>query len=610
VSNQWTSAGGTFPGGYLRLYFVHAKSENESTPAEPFMTKLFTAAALALWSILPLFAAGRPNVLVVLTDDQGFGDMGVHRNPILKTPNIDAFAKAGLRMKQFYVSPVCSPTRASLMTGRYNYRTGAVDTFLGRSMMFADEVTIAEVLREHSYRTGLFGKWHLGDCYPMRPQDQGFDEVLMNRGGGIGQPSDPPGGSSYIDPILFHNGEAKKFKGYVTDVLTDAAIDFVAAKSDMPFFAYVAYNCPHAPYQVTDADWKPYRGIDLGPDAFPKFGSPWAGKKLNQEEIGKAYGMIANIDKNFGRLIARVPDNTLVIFLSDNGVGGERWNAGLRNRKGSVYEGGIRVPFFVQWKGHFSGGRDIDMPAAHIDLAPTILDACGLAFPKDIKIDGRSMLSLWKGDDVNLPVRDLFFQWHRGDVPEMGRAFAVRGPKFKLVQAAGVNPGKYEPKLELFDLANDPSEQKDLAKEKPEVVRELQASHENWFRDVKSTRNFAAPRIHLGSPKEKVTTLTRQDWRGPNAGWTPESEGHWDVTVTRAGKYRLTVDFEATSAMRTATVNLGDVSKTAEVPAGKDRVVFDSLTLPKGDGKLEALLQGEKRLGVKFVEVEWIGDSR
>src|SRR5207248_1285210 len=158
----------------------------------------------------------------------------------------------------------------------------------------------------------------------------------------------------------------------------------------------VAYNCPHSPYQVTDDDWKPYRGIDLGPDAFPKIGSPWAGKKLNQDEIGKAYGMIANIDKNFGRLLANIPDNTLVIFFTDNGPGGVRWNAGLRNRKGTVYEGGIRVPCFVQWKDHLGKARDIDVPAAHIDLGPTILDACGCSFPKNAKIDGRSLLPLWK----------------------------------------------------------------------------------------------------------------------------------------------------------------------------------------------------------------------
>jgi arylsulfatase/arylsulfatase A len=446
-----------------------------------------TLSLLALATVLAAFtsAAERPNVLIVLTDDQGFGDLGFQGNPVLKTPNIDAFAKASVNMTQFHVSPVCSPTRSSMLTGRYNYRTGVVDTFIGRSMMHPDEVTLAEVLFDHYYHTGLFGKWHLGDCYPMRPQEQGFEEVLMHKGGGIAQPSDPPGGSTYIDPILFHNGQAKKFKGYVTDVLTDAAIDFMAKHKGQPFFTYVAYNCPHAPYQVTDADWKPYRGIDLGPDAFPKVGQPWAGKKLDQEEIGKAYGMISNIDQNFGRLLAKVPDNTLVIFYTDNGVGGMRWNGGLRNRKGTVYDGGIRVPFFVQWKGHLQP-RTLDQPAAHIDIMPTVLEACGIPLPEKVKIDGRSLLQLWKGEKADWPARNLFFQWHRGDVPELGRAFAVRGPRYKLVQAAGVNPGKYEAKQELFDMQNDPYEEHDLAAEKPDVVKDLRAGYESWFQDVRA----------------------------------------------------------------------------------------------------------------------------
>jgi arylsulfatase/arylsulfatase A len=572
------------------------------------MSKVIACVGLMTIVASEIFAADRPNVLIVLTDDQGYGDLGYHKNPILKTPNIDAFAKAGVRMTQFYVSPVCSPTRASLMTGRYNYRTGVVDTFLGRAMMHTDEVTIAEVLRDDGYRTALFGKWHLGDCYPMRPQDQGFEEVLMHRGGGIAQPSDPPGGSSYTDPILFHNGEAKKFKGYVTDVLTDAATDFITAKSDKPFFAYVAYNCPHAPYQVSDDDWKPYRGIDLGPDAFPKIGSPWAGKKLNQEEIGKAYGMIANIDKNFGRLLAKIPDNTLVIFFSDNGPGGVRWNAGLRNRKGTVYEGGLRVPCFVQWKGKLES-KDVDVSAAHIDLGPTILDACGCSFPKGITIDGRSLLPQWKGDKINWRERNLFFQWHRGDVPEQSRAFAVRGPRYKLVQAAGVNPGKYEPNYELFDLQNDPYEEKNVFNEEHKsLAAKMLLDYGRWFEDVKGSRNFDAPRIHIGSPKEKWTTLTRQDWRGPKAGWTPESEGHWDVTVTRPGTYRVQVDFDPAAADRSVHIKIGNATAKLDAAKNKDRVVFDRVALTKGDAKVEAWLEGPKRVGAKFVEVERIGD--
>jgi arylsulfatase/arylsulfatase A len=552
-------------------------------------------------------AATRPNILLVITDDQGYGDLGCHGNPVLKTANIDDFAKQSTELTNFYVSPVCSPTRSSLLTGRYNYRTGVVDTFVGRSMMHPDEVTLAEMLRDAGYRTGLFGKWHLGDNYPMRPQDQGFQEVLMHRGGGIAQPSDPPGGSSYTDPVLFHNGKQMQFRGYCTDVFTDAALDFVAARSDKPFFAYVAYNCPHAPYQVQDKDWQPYKGIDLGPGAFPKIGSPWAGPKLHQEEIGKAYGMIANIDVNFGRLLAKVPDDTLVIFLTDNGPGGVRWNAGLRNRKGTVYEGGIRVPFYVRWKGHVPEGGKVDTPAAHIDITPTLLDACGVAPPKNVKMDGRSVLPLLRGERVDWPERTLFFQWHRGDVPELGRAFAVRGPRYKLVQAAGVAPGKYTPKEEFFDLSNDPFEEKDVAGHHPEIVRDLRAKYEAWFADVKATRNFAGPRIHIGSEQEPLTVLTRQDWRGPKAGWTPTSEGHWDVFVERPGKYRVTLDFAAVAEDRRAFADNGKVKDKVDVPAGRARATVE-MPMSKGDATLEAWVEGKARAGVKYVEIERIGD--
>jgi len=567
------------------------------------MSKIACTIVFTLILATQLTAAERPNVLLVISDDQGYGDLGFHGNPILKTPNLDGFAKESVQLTHFHVSPVCSPTRSSLMTGRYNYRTGVVDTFIGRSMMHADEVTVAEVLREIGYRTGQFGKWHLGDCYPLRPQDQGFQESLMHRGGGIAQPSDPPGGNSYHDPILFKNGEAKKFKGYVTDVITDHAIEFVSKKSDEPFFAYVAFNCPHGPYQVTDADWKPYRGIDLGPDAFPKIGSPWVAKKVNQEEIGKAYGMIANLDMNFGRLLTKIPDNTLVIFLTDNGPGGVRWNGGLRNRKGTVYDGGIRVPCFVQWKGHLKPHK-LETIAAHIDLAPTILAACGTSFDKKSKVDGLSLLPLLQQKLIEWPDRSLFFQWHRGDVPEQGRAFAARDPRYKLVQAAGVQVGKYTPKLELFDMTIDPYEQSDLATEKPEIVKDLLRRYEAWFKDVKSTRNFIGPRIHIGSDKEKITTLTRQDWRGPNAGWTNESHGHWDVTVDRAGKYKVRLDFEPSAEFRHAFVKLGNVEAKVAVNANITRAVIETMNFAKGDGKLEAWLQGEKRIAVNFVEVE------
>jgi arylsulfatase A-like enzyme len=254
----------------------------------------------------PAVASDRPNVLLVITDDQGFGDLGAHGNPVVRTPNLDAFTKQAAWLKNFHVSPVCSPTRSSLLTGQYNYRTGVVDTYLGRSLMRPDVTTLAQHLAGAGYRTGLFGKWHLGDNYPLRPEDRGFQETLWSRGGGLAQPSDHPDSTpatAYFDPFLTRNGKEERGKGYCTDVFTDAAVRFVSAKADRPFFAYVAYNAPHDPFQVPPAFFAPYQGRDLTPAGFPRVGQPWAGPKLDTNATARAYGMIENIDTNFARLL-------------------------------------------------------------------------------------------------------------------------------------------------------------------------------------------------------------------------------------------------------------------------------------------------------------------
>jgi len=559
-------------------------------------------------------------VLIVITDDQGFGDLGAHGNPVVKTPNLDAFAKDSVWLKNFYVSPVCSPTRASLLTGLYNYRTGVVDTFLGRSMMRPDVKTLAEYLVAADYRTGLFGKWHLGDNYPLRPEDRGFQETLWGRGGGLAQQSDPPQvdpKTAYFDPILTKNGKEIKTKGYCTDVFTEAALKFIAADSTKPFFAYVAFNCPHSPYQVPEELARPYTKLDLTERGFPQIGQPWATKKFNVEEIAKAYGMIENIDANFGRLIEalnskRLIENTLVIFLTDNGPGGVRWNAGLRNRKGTVYDGGIRVPCYVRWPAGVPGARGIDTPLAHIDLTPTVIDACGV---KGANLDGRSFLKQLMGAAEVWPARTLFFQWHRGDVPELHRAFAARGPRYKLVQAAGVpQDAKWKPKFELFDMIADPFEEKDLVADKPGVVEELKREYEKWFADA--TKNgFAPPRIVIGNKKENPVRLSRQDWRGPKAGWAPESVGHWEVMIERAGRYEVTLrsrtEFEryeislAGGGLVTSSPGGFGASGTRKLAA---KQAMRMIELSPGDLRIVATVKlDEKARGADYVEIKYTG---
>ncbi|NOX54282.1 MAG: arylsulfatase, partial [Planctomycetes bacterium] len=446
-------------------------------------------------------AAERPNVVLVMTDDQGYGDLGVHENPNIRTPNLDRFFQQGIEFTRFYVSPVCAPTRASLMTGRYYYRTGVIHTSRGGAKMHGDELTVAEILREAGYRTGIFGKWHLGDNFPMRPQDQGFQECLVHKSGGIGQSPDRP--NSYFDPWLWHNGRRIRAQGYCTDVFFDAALRFIrkCTKAGRPFFVYLPTNAPHAPLEVADSYCAPYREMGLN------------------DTTAKVYGMVTNIDENFGRLLSELDrlglrEQTIVIFLCDNGPQQPRYNAGLRGRKASTYEGGIRVPFALQWKSRLPGRRRIDRIAAHIDLLPTLLDLCGIPLPRNRSLDGISLRPLIEGVTC-WPPRRLFFQCHRGLTPKRYQNCAVVTQRFKLVGYPGtfsredLDTAAGKPVLELYDLMTDPSEQRDLASRRPDVVATLRTAYDEWFDSVSASRHFQPGVIAIGSPAENPTVLCR-----------------------------------------------------------------------------------------------------
>ncbi|MCZ6597704.1 MAG: arylsulfatase [Planctomycetota bacterium] len=489
-------------------------------------------------------APARPNVVLIMTDDQGLGDFAHAGHPALETPNLDRLARESPSVRRFYVSPVCSPTRASLMTGRWNYRTRVVDTWIGRSMMEPDEVTIAELLRPAGYATGIFGKWHLGDCYPLRPIDQGFDQALVHRGGGIAQPSEPPANERrYTDPILFRNGEEVATEGYCTDVYFDAALDFIDASlaEGRPFFAYVATNAPHGPYH------------DVPEELYAKY----LAKGVADREA-RICAMIENIDANVGRMLAHLDargltENTLVVFLNDNGPAGGRYVAGLRGSKAGVHEGGIRSPLFVRWPGHLDPATVIEPIAAHVDVLPTILEAVGVPAPADLHLDGRSLLPLLAGAEPPWPERRIFLQSHRGDVPAFEHHFAVIGQRWKLVRASGF--GRHEPEadhpFELYDLIEDPGESNDLAAELPHVVAELREAYARWFADVSGTRpdNYAPPRIVIGDTAETRTVLTRQDWRtaegqgwGDGGAWLLEARAPTELEVTVLFHEPQTVD--------------------------------------------------------------------
>jgi arylsulfatase A-like enzyme len=524
----------------------------------------------------------RPNIVLIMTDDQGYGDLACHGNPHVRTPNIDRLHDESTRVDTFYVCPVCAPTRACLMTGRYNYRTGAIDTYRGRAMMYPDETTIAEVLSREGYATGIFGKWHLGDNYPLRPMDQGFQESLVLQGGGIGQPSNPPG-NDYYDPFLLHNGELKQYEGYCTDIYTDAAMEFIEQHHEEPFFVYLPTNAPHTPLTIKDEFIEPYRAMGLS------------------EDVAKIYAMVTNIDDNVGRVLAKLDslnlaENTIVIFLTDNGPQGfgdeVRWNAGLRGAKGTVYEGGIRVPFFVRWPERLQAGRVVEQIGAHIDVTPTLLEACEAGGIDGMNVDGRSLLPLMVGESVSWPDRSLFFQWHRGDTPEPYNSCAVREQRYKLVNG-----------VELYDLESDPSEAKDIASEHPEIVARLRSDYEAWFDDVVGERAAIPPRIIIGSDAENPVILTVQDQREGEPVWYGLG-GYWLVEVAQAGQYEVTLRFDDKAFAGQAHFSLGGIHLTHPLNEGERVLTLPATYLPNGPATVRGWVTAENRIrGALYVEI-------
>lgn len=559
--------------------------------------------------------AERPNIVLVMTDDQGYGDFGFAGNPVLQTPHLDALAAQSAQVERFYVSPVCTPTRAALMTGRYNYRTRAIDTYIGRAMMEPEEVTIAEMLRDSGYATGIFGKWHLGDNYPLRAMDQGFEESLVHRGGGIGQPSDPPGGEGkYTDAVLFRNGTREETNGYCTNVYFDAAFDFMeqAAAEGRPFFAYVPTNAPHGPFHDVPEDWlEHYRQTDLTA-ALP---DPGQASDQVLDRLARSFAMISNIDDNVGRLTARlealgVADNTLLVFLVDNGPDRDRYNAGLRGRKGTLFEGGIRSPLLARWPGRLpTGGEPADRIAAHIDIAPTLLDAAGVEPPEGLHLDGHSLLGLLAGD-VNAaawPDRTLYLQFHRGNEPIPLHSFAAVGQRYKLVHPSPRGEGDWngELALELYDLEVDPGETRNLIDELPEVAAGMRDAYLVWFEDVSSTRpdNYAPPRIVVGTDQELVTVLTRQDWRRTtdDQGWRPTSRGRWLLSARENATFDIEVRLVAGSG-GPVMLETGGRTIRQDLASEQRIAVFEGVAVSAGDFALSAVAgEGEERRGAHQV---------
>ena len=566
-------------------------------------------------TILPcsgvVFAEERPNVILVMTDDQGYGDLSCHGNPVLQTPHLDQLASESIRFTNFHVSSFCTPTRAALMTGRYPARTGAYRTSSGRTLMHSDEHTIADVFSSNQYVTGMFGKWHLGDNAPHRPQDRGFQNVLWHRCGGVGQASDY-WGNDYFDDTYERNGTFEKFTGYCTDVWFSEAIKFIETNRNKPFFLYLATNAPHGPYRVDNRWSDPYR------------------EKIKWKNGAEFYGMIANFDHNMGKLRSKLAqlglaENTILIFMTDNGTsnGGtfekptglltSGYNAGMRGKKSSIYEGGHRVPFFIRWpSGGLVENRTVPHLAAHIDVLPTLAELCRLKLPNSYQPDGISFAKTLKERKATGHRDHLIVQYHGGPqfkiLPEPWSYSCILKDDWRLINGE-----------ELYDLRSDPGQIKNVADQQPDMVKKLKSYYLPFWEEV--SPRITPISIELGNPSDNPTTLSSQDWYMPtgNPPWNfgqisklVPVTGPWMVDVRTPGRYRITLrqwPSQANKALKAVRgkIEIAGIALESEIKPGTLGQVFE-VELPKGKTQLRTWLVNSKgdTGGAYFTDVELI----
>ena len=427
----------------------------------------------------------RPNIILVMTDDQGYGDLACHGHPFVKTPNLDVLYKQSTRFTDFHASPTCAPTRAALMSGRDAFKNGVTHTIYERERMTLKATTVAQVLKGAGYTTGIFGKWHLGDDDEYQPNRRGFDEMFIHGAGGIGQ--NFPGtqgafpGTSYFDPFIKHNDKVVKTKGYCTDVFFKQALGWMKKQKDKPFFAYISTNAPHGPFIVAD-----------------KYKDIYKDQKI-KEKSRAFYGMITNFDENMGLLMNKLDewklaDNTLLIFMTDNGTSAGTWNYRMKGIKNTVNEGGARVPLFMRLPGKIKAGVDVDKLTRHFDIFPTLAEFAGISISEDLDLDGRSMVALLENVNAKWPDRKLFFhkgRWPKGTLDPEGfkyKNFAVRSEKWRLVGD------------KLYNIDKDPGERKNVSKQYPEVVAEMMKAYDAWWSGVRPMMvNEGAP-LDTGKP--------------------------------------------------------------------------------------------------------------
>lgn len=512
--------------------------------------------AVPVASVLAQSDLRMPNVIVFLADDQGWGDLSIQGNTNLSTPNIDRLAREGARFANFYVSPVCSPTRAEILTGRYHPRGGVYSTSAGGERLDLDERTIAEAFQAAGYATAAYGKWHNGMQYPYHPNARGFDDFYGFCSGHWGD---------YFDPLLEHNGGLTKGNGFITDDLTDKAIAFMEAHAANPFFLYVPFNTPHSPMQVPDRWWNKFEDDSL---------TLRHSKDEDVQFTKAALAMCENIDWNVGRVMEKVKrlgldENTIVIYLSDNGPNSWRWNGGMKGRKGSTDEGGVRSPFFIRWPGHITSHREISNIAAAIDLYPTLADLAGIAPHTEKPLDGVSLKPLLIGDENPWKERLIFNHWN-------GRT-SVRSQQYRLDHRGA-----------LYDMQRDPGQLVDISKELPAVVDDLSTAVTKWKSEVLSELPANDNRPFLfGHPDFRYTQLPARDGtphgnikrsnRYPNCSyftnWSAIGDKiTWEIEVVADGEFDVVLYYTCPDRDVGSTFELryGDQKLMGKVAEGYD----------------------------------------
>ncbi|MBU2946175.1 arylsulfatase [Zobellia uliginosa] len=542
----------------------------------------------------------KPNIIIVFTDDQGYGDLASHGNKYIKTPNLTSFSKEALELTNFHVGTTCAPSRAGLMTGRNGNRNNTWHTIAGCSILLEDERTMAQVFNENGYSTAMFGKWHLGDNYPYRPFNRGFKETLYHGGGGAQQTPDY-WNNTYFNDTYFRNGEPEKVEGYATDVWFNEAIKYVQKTKEQPFFLYLPLNAAHSPFNVPESYAKMYEDAPLT-DAQKRF-----------------YGMITNIDENFGKLVTflkdeKLFDNTIIIFTTDNGTAAGiskgkdgsilGYNAGLRGTKGSHYDGGHKVPFFISWPdGKIEKGSKSNELVANVDLLPTLSKMAGIEFNSEKPLDGSDMTSVLLEEAID-STRMLVIDTQRGQWPEKGKNSCVMTTEWRLID------GK-----ELYNIVDDPGQKNDVAEQHSDKVKKMQQFYDQWWSSIEPEMRYAE--IPLGHEKANPVTITVHDlhtdesipWNQVQIRQGKSSPtGYYSINVVEDGNYQFKLyryPPESGLALNAAADQITGTSTIDALPVGRS-IDYNSAEVELGDtlikasvdpAKPYALLEGKLKKG-------------